>query len=192
MAPLIILISGKQGSGKTTTARALISSLYYSYLGEYFPIIKKFADPLYSLHDTILKEMQKMTGEAQPVKDGALLQVLGTEWGRKSRGENIWVDILKHEIQRLSPSVAVVIDDCRFENEFDAFPNALRVRLEASEEKRKLRADSWRENISHPSETGLDAYASQGKFDLYIRTDDPALSPDHATNLILAQIKKKK
>lgn len=66
----------------------------------------------------------------------------------------------------------IIVDDCRFENEFDALPEALRIRLEAREEVRRLRADSWREDVFHPSETGLDKYCEEGKFDLVFNTED--------------------
>lgn len=85
----------------------------------------------------------------------------------------------------------VIIDDCRFTNEFDAFPQALRVRLNAAEDVRKGRAESWRENTVHPSEVGLDLYDIEGKFDLYLQTDLAESSPKHCATLITAQLLKR-
>jgi hypothetical protein len=126
-------------------------------------------------------------------KEGPLLQYLGTEFGRNGYGVNVWVDILK---KKLAPymepgptKLLISIDDCRFENEFDAFPEALRVRLECPEEIRKVRADSWRDNSNHPSEVGLDAYADAGKFDMYFDTEFDSVN--HCRDLILAQLQKK-
>jgi hypothetical protein len=81
-----------------------------------------------------------------------------------------------------------VIGDCRFENEFDAFPHALRVRLGCPEEVRKSRCSMWRENTQHPSEIGLDKYAKEGWFDLYLHTD--SISSNGAFNLTMAQLDK--
>lgn len=130
-------------------------------------------------------------------KDGPLLQFLGTEWGRKTYGDAVWVNALRGrvEIEKLKRNndaarLITIISDCRFENEFDAFPEALRIRLVCSEAERKLRAEMWRENTQHPSETGLDLYAAHGKFDLMFNTEDPACTPEHMATLILAQLDK--
>jgi hypothetical protein len=87
--------------------------------------------------------------------------------------------------------VLVIIDDCRFPNEFEAFPEALRVRLNADEKVRKLRTEAWRENTLHPSEVSLDIYDIEGKFDLYLQTDIKESSPEHCATLITAQLLKK-
>ena len=192
----IVLINGKQGAGKTTTSNALKAEAKRQNYEMVFQ--KKFADPLYFLHEFILNKMETWTGSPRKQKDGLLLQLLGTEFGRNSYGANVWVDILKQEILKIIKSyseqkiqkILFIIDDCRFENEFDLFPEALRVRLEASEEHRKPRTDSWRENTLHSSEIALDSYASEGLFDLYIQTDTKESSPEHAAALILAQLQK--
>ena len=184
MKPLI-LVSGKQGSGKTTLITELRKQRKVATV--------KFADPLYEMHEFILNKMQTWTGEPRIVKDGALLQLLGTEWGRKHRGDNVWVDICKKKIDLLrqaSLAEIIAIDDCRFENEFDAFPDALTVRLECPEEVRKQRMEhGWRDNTSHASETGLDKYAKDGKFDLVIPTD--RISARESAKLILEALEVK-
>lgn len=197
----IVMLSGPQGSGKSTTAEALFKEC--SRLGYQKRRILKFADPLYMLHDFILNRMERFNGIKRVKKDGVLMQLLGTEWGRQVFGPNVWSDILKQSINELvnmsiiNPEmyppgkVLIIVDDCRFENEFDAFPEALRVRLNAYEAVRKKRTESWREKTSHASETGLDAYAAQGKFDLYLRTDEPESSPEHCATLIFAQLQKR-
>lgn len=182
----IILLSGKQGAGKSTTAQAILkiakASGHYSFVE-----ILKFAGPLYTLHEYILNKMESMNGQKRLKKDGKLLQLLGTEWGRESFGVNVWVDIMKRKINSwpYSGRRLIIIDDCRFENEFDAFPEALRVRLWASEEIRKLRTESWRENTNHPSEIGLDHYEAQGKFDLVLSTEAREGSEGLVANEIL-------
>lgn len=177
----IVMISAKQGGGKTALANELIRAFktaQFDFAGVY-----KFAGPLYALHDTVLNKMETLTGIPRVEKDGDLLQVLGTEWGHIKYGDDIWASILKKEINKLSPAYyreggktsptrrLIIIDDCRFANEFNIFPEAYRVRLEAPEDVRKVRATSWRENVNHPSEVGLDEYAAEGRFDLRVWTD---------------------
>jgi len=196
----ILILSGKQGSGKSTTAETVKRQA--KLLGYDKVISIKFADPLYELHDTILDQMEEMSGLPRVKKDGVLLQLLGTDWGRTVFGENIWVEIVQRKIDILwqgyansdSPKVKktlVIVDDCRFENEFNAFPYALRVRLNAAEEVRKTRTNAWRENTMHPSEVSLDIYDIEGKFDLYLQTDIAESSPEHCATLITAQLLKK-
>lgn len=186
----VILLSGKQGSGKTSTADAVARGLMAhgipmpkdhikKEVGEVYilgPSVMRirFAQPLYEMHDAVLKVLASY-GVVRPelVKDGPLLQLLGTEWGRKTIDENIWVDLVRNSTQECGADF-VVIDDARFENEFNAFgaPRCLRVRLEAPQEVRKSRCSMWRDVTDHPSEVSLDAYASDRMFDLYLDTEN--------------------
>jgi hypothetical protein len=68
--------------------------------------------------------------------------------------------------------VLFIVSDCRFRNEFDGFPDAFKVRLECDRDIRKSRCSQWRENDTHISETDLDGYAEEGKFDCVIDTGD--------------------
>ncbi len=196
----IVMLSGPQGAGKSSTARALTNQVRHTgYDGGIFYL--KFAEPLYELHDAILDLMENMSGISRVAKDGPLLQYLGTDWGRRNFGENVWVDILKNRINGIKAMAVemdkpfkkslVIIDDCRFENEFDAFPEALRVRLNAKESVRRLRAESWRDNTQHASETALNSYELKGYFDLFIDTGARDSSPDHCATLIVAQLLKR-
>lgn len=170
---VVILISGKQGSGKSTLAKNLVQKDW----GQSTPIhVLKFADPLYEMHDAVRGVLKKydFTNYDFNKKDGNLLQLLGTEWGRNTINTQVWVQLLLNKIRKLEKNSVVIVDDARFENEFDSFmtvPHCLRVRIEASRLTRKLRASFWRENESHPSEVGLDHYAAMGKFDLVINAD---------------------
>lgn len=181
----IILISGPQGSGKSTITEALRKSLEARKYWEAIEL--RFASAIYQMHDAIRDYMRSL-GFHAPEKMGDLLQYLGTDFGRKNFGDDVWVNCVKSlihniqvtrdqlsthaEAQGIKENLAILISDCRFRNEFDAFPEALRVRLQAPELVRKARAEAWRENTKHPSEVDLDSYAESGKFDLYLNTMD--------------------
>jgi dephospho-CoA kinase len=175
MKELIILISGKMGSGKTT----LMKELTYQFEDKgYFVYPVIFADTIYKIHDFAINLLKERGIERDLVKDGKLLQLLGTEWGRQSVSENIWVQCLEGEIESIRkrhPSedkLVFLVSDCRFKNEFDGLPTAFKVRLEASKEARKERCSQWRENDTHQSEIDLDGYAANGAFDCYLDTEE--------------------
>src|SRR5574343_914769 len=131
----VILISGPQGSGKTTLQNAL-SSAIYSRLKKRVQKVN-FADVLYEIHNYALNRLAFYGYKRDIVKDGPLLQLLGTEWARKHLGENVWVDIAKNKINNVQDDAVTIIGDCRFPNEFDGFPSALRIRLHCDESVRK-------------------------------------------------------
>lgn len=168
----LILLSGKQGSGKTSLQKMLVGTWRESPRYGH-AIACNFADILYEMHDEVLCILHRYWPKRDLVKDGPLLQLLGTEWGRGTIDKDIWVKLLRaklDQINKTSKTGLVVIGDCRFENEFDAFPEALRVRLYCPKEIRKPRCEMWRENSKHPSEVGLDDYYRQNKFDLVLKT----------------------
>lgn len=152
-----------------------------------------FAQPLYDMHDACRKVLTdagiKIPAHLQK-KDGNLLQWLGSDWGRNTFGESVWADVVKGKMSQLQYEgrMTVIVSDCRFENEFNAFPDALRVRLECPEELRKTRAEMWRPNTQHISEINLDGYAAAGKFDLTLNTDK--VSVGGCVDLIMAQLLK--
>lgn len=153
------------GSGKTTTQNALVKR--FIDMGIY-PRVINFASTIYNIHDYALKTMHNLGILTDVKKDGKLLQLLGTEWGR-SIDPDIWVQATRATVDA-SIAPITIIGDCRFRNEFDAFPDALRVRLHAPRIVRKNRCESWRDNEDHPSETDLDVYDVLHRFDLDIST----------------------
>lgn len=153
---MIIAISGKMGSGKSTLSDSIEKELEGVYR-------LKFAKVIYEMHDSILNILSKYY-EA-PKLDKRLLQLLGTEWGREMDND-IWVSCFKTEAARHQ---MVLCDDLRFKNEFTGLGDAIKIRLECSEEVRKARCSQWRENSTHQSEIDLDDWVSQ--FDLVIDTE---------------------
>lgn len=167
----IMMISGKQGSGKTTLMKAIQQHMERAYDVSVKEI--RFAQTIYDIHD-YARELLRFRGVARPDKDGPFLQMLGTEWGRNQIHPNIWVDCAKGEINNIAPEPRedqlFIVSDCRFRNEFDGL-DAFKVRLEAGRDVRRSRADSWRENDEHPSEVDLDEYAREGYFNCYVDTE---------------------
>lgn len=158
---MLVVISGKQGSGKSTLAKGI--SKYFSVNRNIQTKILKFADPLYTMHDSCLSILKDCGIERDVKKDGVLLQLLGTEWGRNTISEDIWVNCLEERykaILKSSPNPekeVVIVDDCRLKNELERFPDAFKIRLLCDESIRKQRCGStWRHNVAHTSETGLD------------------------------------
>lgn len=183
-----ILISGKQGAGKTTTSDMLADALrvYGKAISR-----KRFAQPLYECMEAVHAVLAGY-GITRPKKDGPLLQIIGTEYGRNKIDENIWVNCVESLRKQLAPMTDImIIDDLRFPNEFDIPQgDVLRIRLECDRDERKRRCDktgTWRVDEHHPSETGLDAYAAAGKFDMLFHTDKGG-TPEMIVTEILRKI----
>ena len=123
------------------------------------------------MHDAVLEVLRRYGFERE--LDKRLLQLLGTEWGRNVVDSSIWVKCLLADAQRYEDAGMeyLVIDDCRFQNEFQALrkKGAIQIRLECSEVARKARCSQWRETTTHQSEIDLDDCVDQ--FDLVINTE---------------------
>ncbi len=165
---MIVVVSGKQGSGKTALTNQIRATTKNCS-------VVKFAGPLYEAVEAALEVLVRY-GLKPRKKDGPFLQYLGKHI-RDTESKSFWVDIGRETADRLesystpSEPTLTLIDDCRFENEFDIFKDALKIRLECDRDVRKARADNWRPDEFHDSEVGLDSYAKQGKFDYYIDTE---------------------
>ncbi len=181
---LILLLSGKQGSGKTTLAKEISKRV----LGHATPInfqYMKFADPIYAIQNAIKTTLLEEFHTEIQTPDGPLMQVIGTEWGRKKDPE-FWVKIMQNrvaaEMRRGAHFAAkgfptlFLIDDARFPNELTALEppkgelgtQLMKIRLEAPEHVRQVRAEKWRPDTAHPSETALDG---RGDWDKIIYSD---------------------
>jgi|SRR5665213_432766 len=188
----IVVVSGKMGSGKTTLTKLLLN-MPLKIRNEI-----RFASTIYKIHDEIRRIMDEFgidTPEAVKVKDGALLQFLGTDWGRKTYGEDVWVHATRNQVEQLfekvgahAENILVVISDCRFKNEFEAFPEALRIRLECPKVIRQQRCEQWRENDTHQSEVDLDDYVHAGRFDLIF--DTQFSGPEHIAGVIRTTLER--
>lgn len=204
MKHLVVQISGKQGSGKDTLADVLSSKLVKADISvsRY-----SYAKVLYQMQDEVLKIMSRYV--TVPKKDGRLLQLLGTDWARENYGNDVWLNIVRKEIDhikeisgtgmhysattnRMEPLFGIgrvhLITDCRWVNTAQGFPGGLLYRLDCPEAVRKERVlampgGSWRE-IPHESESSLDEYKD---FDYRFWSD--LMSTNHIAEYILKDIR---
>jgi energy-coupling factor transporter ATP-binding protein EcfA2 len=145
----VILIAGGQGAGKTALANHLVSVLPNA-------IRLSFADPMRSLVHGMLGAADEIGLDLPtPVNMRSLLQFLGTDWGREM-DPLLWVKHAQKRVRNLEYDY-VIYDDLRFRNEFDAFTDAIRIRLECSIDIRQKRAKYWG-NPGHQSENDLATY----------------------------------
>lgn len=151
---MIIGITGKKGSGKSTVARLLTREYGFSR--------RPFAAGL--------KHMLSGLGVPPEILDGDdtakskpldclgghtmrfAAQTLGTEWGRNCMGENFWVD---RWIRTMPSNYKIVADDVRFLNEAKAIMDLggtiVRVKREFIETRHDL----------HASEVEMDQIVAQ-------------------------------
>jgi len=154
-----IYICGKAGAGKTFAAKYLMDKCGY--------IQAKFAFPVYGLAYDYFK-MDK--------KDRLLLQTIGTDVGRDLVEDDIWINrfaedtkIVQITREKLGlPSVGLVCDDCRFENEHTILKNNgwVGIYLDVSDEIRIERlglrdGDAQQTTLNHTSETAIDGFKDE-------------------------------
>jgi hypothetical protein len=148
---MLIGLCGPAGAGKNTVAE---------FLTDFRQIA--FADPLYQCVSTItglpVSQLQDRAVKEAVIpwlgkSPRQMLQTLGTEWGRGSVHEEIWIRIA---LERAKPELAagrsVVITDVRFDNEAQAI-------ADAGGEVWRVARPGWRclddASASHSSEAGV-------------------------------------
>jgi len=121
----IIGFAGRAGTGKTTLACAL-AEVFGSL--EKYACVRSFADPIremvaeLQIHvDTQTELLVKDSVIFNGVTVRTALQTLGTEWGRKVFGPDIWVACMRNEISMAEQAGVeyFIIDDVRFPNEVE-------------------------------------------------------------------------
>lgn len=125
---MIIGLTGAAGAGKDTVAAHLYRKHGYMKLA--------LADPLYAMISAMTGlAVEQLADRAVKEKEIAwigtsprrLLQTLGTEWGRGTLGDDIWIKGLFRRIDAYSAAmrswndrIGFVVTDVRFENEAEA------------------------------------------------------------------------
>lgn len=116
----LIGFTGTMGAGKSTAIETLLESDLT--VGHYNI---KFAQPLYDIQELVYKRIERTYQRPDSfVKDRKLLQWLGTDWGRDTIRESIWVDLWQEEVKYAQENYSwatITCDDVRFDNEADRF-----------------------------------------------------------------------
>lgn len=114
-------LAGKAGCGKSTVAQSLVDRGLAQRV--------RFAGPLKDGLVAMGLSREQVDGGLKETPSDLLcgqtprhaMQTLGTEWGRKLIGGDVWVRLAMHRVDELLASGAnVVIDDVRFNNEAQA------------------------------------------------------------------------
>ena len=149
--PKIIAFNGNMGVGKSEALKFVTGEL--ASKGTQV-ILVKFAAPLYDIQSYIYQRVGRPIPEP---KDRMLLQFLGTDWGRKTQSDTIWVDLWETTVKELAANTAqnivIVCDDCRFDNEAIKIKSLGGKIVKIVSHKNSERIDTTL--ISHESEKGL-------------------------------------
>jgi len=124
----LIALTGPKQVGKSTVATAIADTL------DEQTHILSFADPMRAMLQAMgvslsnLVDQRHKEQEIEGLGKSAryLMQTLGTDWGRDMIDESVWLWAMKRRIElaREQGAEAIVIDDCRFDNEADWILNA--------------------------------------------------------------------
>lgn len=150
--PRIVGVSGYAKSGKSTVAEFLIAEHGFKRF--------KFADILKDMLRAVGLTDAHIEGDLKEVPTDALcgktprqaMQSLGTEWGRKCMGDDLWVNLWEQRVMEYlagSADALVVVDDVRFPNELQRVLRLGGVVL-------RIERPGIAPTNSHPSETAID------------------------------------
>ena len=144
--PLIIQLIGQARAGKDFTSIELVN--YFKELGvtaevkSYAAPMKRIAASLFGISLEQLDDFKNRPTEAgiQVYDDGnvhsaliefsfrTFLQRLGNDSVKPEFGNSVWADLLRQEISKSAADV-IIISDCRFMVEVEAFPEAVTIRV---------------------------------------------------------------
>lgn len=122
----VIGFAGKAGSGKDSAGMAIISSGIKATKVSFADPIRDMLKCLGIDVDRIYREFGG-SGKNEPIPEFGgkslrfMMQTLGTEWGRKTISDSIWLDIGKRKIRENQANRTFsVVTDVRFDNEAEA------------------------------------------------------------------------
>lgn len=140
MKPQRIAFAGKMRHGKDSCGYYLMEKYHFR--------LARFSDPVYELHNMVIKHMG-----LPPGKYRELLQVIGTDIGR-AYDPDIWVKKFDSYLSKLPPDTKLLCTDARFPNEVKYLRSRgfLVFRVERDN------APPPDGVADHPSETALDNY----------------------------------
>jgi hypothetical protein len=128
----IVALTGLAGSGKTTAAKRMVEHHGFTRV--------RFAGPLKAMLAALGLSPAEIDGDRKEVPCELLggrtprwaMQTLGTEWGRDLIADDLWIRAWKTAVAKTLPGSCIVVDDCRFPNEFEAVKslNGIVIRVE--------------------------------------------------------------
>lgn len=148
----LIAFTGPKGCGKSTFAKMVVN---HSKVLPGPREILSFAGPLKAMLRAILPPEAYTPEGKEDVRYGMcgrtpryLMQTLGTEWGRRMVGEDVWVEAVRHQILG-SGAQTILIDDLRFNNEAEMV-------MDLGGEVWSIHRDGISWGGGHESESGID------------------------------------
>ena len=153
---MIIGFTGQMGSGKSTAIERL-----KKYAGRVELV--KFAGPIYDIQEYVYSRIASVyTRPDTFTKDRKLLQWIGTDWGRDTISQTIWLDLWKAKVRSVqnqhiyTPNLTIVCDDVRFDNEAEMVKSLGGHVVQIISDKTQNRIDTTAGIVHHKSEAGLD------------------------------------
>lgn len=127
MSKLLIGLTGRARSGKTTAAEHLIGT----YLLEHYAFADPLRDGLMAIFNLDPSDFEGDHKEQSLAWLGRspreLMQSMGTEWARNTVHPDVWVKLAEQNIDYMSIAmsevIGFVVSDVRFENEADFIRN---------------------------------------------------------------------
>lgn len=128
----LIAMAGLAQTGKSTAATYMQEKYGFAALALAYPIKKLIATLLDEDINWIDQNKPLVPSQIEELAPGEnitiryLLQTLGTEWGRERIHPHIWINYLLRDLPWYKEQgyPGVVITDCRFNNEAEAFRKA--------------------------------------------------------------------
>jgi len=172
----LVGFSGNMGCGKSSAIEVLRNLIDGHNVNTKVKLVK-FAGPLYDMQEYIYNRISGVyTRPENFVKDRKLLQWLGTDWGRQTVSESIWVDIWKSDVEiALAKGYTVVCDDVRFDNEAEAIKSIGGKLVLITSDNNLDRITTNTGIKSHASEMGINKslvdkhVANDGSYDEYVQ-----------------------
>jgi len=160
----IIGLSGYARSGKDEAAKVLVEEFGFTRVA----FADKLRDFLFALNPLVVEDSSVGFGDVRPLQDvivkfgwdgykatpwgqeiRRLLQRLGTEAGRETMWDSIWIDAA---LTGYNDDAKIVVTDARFPNEAEAI-------VDRGGELWRVQRTGVGPANSHPSETSLDNFA---------------------------------